>query len=184
MREVEERLEEGPRKVIGGRCMWNIRYADDTTMIARSKEECSKMGEELTQKSKKVGLTINKSKVSAMTIHGKGSVEIEGERIERGEKIKFLGFYVTSDGNSHTDIKNRIALTKAVTNNMAEVWKSKELSTGLKVRLAIAFIWSVALYVRETWTIRKQEEKIIEALEMWIWRRIIRVSWTERKTNE
>jgi len=61
-------------------------------MIARSKEECSKMGEELTQKSKEVGLTINKSKTSAMTIHGKGSVEIE-ERIERGEKIKFLDSY-------------------------------------------------------------------------------------------
>jgi len=61
-------------------------------------------------------------------------------------------------------------LTKAVTNNMAEVWKSKELSTGLKVRLAIALIWSVTLYACETRTIRKQEEKMIEALEMWIWR--------------
>jgi len=56
-------------------------------------------------------------------------------------------------------------LAKAVTNNMAEVWKSKELSTGLKVRLAIALIWCVALYACETWTIRKQEEKMIEALE-------------------
>jgi len=67
---------------------------------------------------------------------------------------------------------------------MAEVWKSIELSTGLKVTLATALIWSVALYACETWTIRKQEEKTIEALEMWIWRRIMRVSWTERKTNE
>jgi len=92
--------------------------------------------------------------------------------------------YVTSDGDSHTGIKNRIALAKAVTNNIAEVWKSKELSTGLKVRLAMALICSVALYACETWTIRKQEEKMIEALEMWIWRRIMRVSWTVRKTNE
>jgi len=173
-----------PGKVIGGRCMWNIRYADDTTMIARSKEKCSKTGEELTQKSKEVGLPINKLKTSAMTIRGQGSVEIEGDRIEKEEKIKFLGSYVTSDGDSHTDIKNRIALAKAVTNSMAEVWKSKELSTGLKVRLAIALIWSVALYACEAWTIRKQEEKMIEALEMWIRRRIMRVICPERKTNE
>jgi len=136
MREVEERLEDLEKswKSHWGKCMWNIRYADDTTMIARSKEKCSKIGEELTQKSKEVGLPINKLKTSAMTIHGQGSVEIEGDRIEREEKIKFLGSYVTSDGDSHTDIKNRIALAKAVTNSMAEVWKSKELSTGLKVR--------------------------------------------------
>jgi len=71
-------------------------------------------------------------------------VELEGEWMERREKIKFLGYYITSDRDSHTDIKNRIALAKAVTNSMAEVWKSKELSTGLKLRLAIALIWSVA----------------------------------------
>jgi len=79
-------------------------------------------------------------------IHGEESVKIERKRIERGDKINFLGSYVTSDGDSHTDIKNRLALAKAVTNNMAEVWKSKELSTVLKVRLAIAFIWSVWHY--------------------------------------
>ena len=184
MRKVEERLEERPGKVIGGRCMWNVRYADDTTMVSRSKEECGKMGEELSRVSKEVGLTINKSKTSTMTIHGEGSVEIEGESIEREEKIKFLGSYITPDGGSQTDIKIRTALAKAVTTSMAEVWKSTELSTGMKVRLAKALIWSVALYACETWTIRKQEEKMIEALEMWIWRRIMRVRWTERKTNE
>ena len=67
---------------------------------------------------------------------------------------------------------------------MSEVWKAKDLNIRLKVRMAKALVWSVALYACETWTIKKQEEKMINAFEMWLWRRILRVSWTERRTNE
>jgi len=94
------------------------------------------------------------------------------------------GSYVTDDGYSGNDIKIRIGQAKSVTNNMDDVWKSKELGTKLKVRLAKALVWSVALYACETWTIKKQEERMINAFEMWLWRRVINVKWTERKTNE
>ena len=184
MREVEERLRERPGKVIGGRSIWNIRYADDTTMIASSKEECSEMGEALSSVSKNVGLMINKSKTSAMTVHGEGDVQMEEEKIDQVVKSKFLGSYITPAGDSTCDIKTRIGQAKSVTNNMAEVWGSKDLSTKHKVRLAKALIWSVALYACETWTVRKQEEKMIDAFEMWLWRRVLKVKWTEKRTNE
>ena len=175
MREVEERLKERPGKIIGGRSIWNIRYADDTTMIASSKDECSEMGEALSSISKEVGLNINKSKTSAMTVHGEGDVQMEGEKIDQVEKFKFLGSYITPTGDSTCDIKSRIGQAKTATINMAEVWGSRDLNTRNKVRLAKALIWSVALYACETWTIRKQEEKMIEAFEMWLWRRVLKV---------
>ena len=73
MRKVEERVrEERPGKIIGGRNFWNVRYADDTTVLAESKEQCERIGEELGRVSEKVGLKINKRKTAAMTVHGEG----------------------------------------------------------------------------------------------------------------
>lgn len=184
MREVEERLEERPGIVMGGRSIWNIRYADDTTMLTTSSEKCSVMGETLRTASERVGLKINRSKTQVMTVHGEGDVQIQGEVIEKVGKVKFLGSYITTDGESTVDIKCRIGCAKAVATSMTDVWKSRELSRRLKVQLAKSLVVSVALYACETWTLRKQEEVMIEAFEMWLWRRVLRVSWTERRTNE
>ncbi|XP_037790514.1 uncharacterized protein LOC119585851 [Penaeus monodon] len=154
MRKVHEKVGERPGKIIGGRAVWNIRYADDTTVIAKSRQECNEMGEALMDTSREVGLTINKKKTSAMKIHGDGEVEL-GEKIEHVKKVTFLGLYVTDDGYSGNDIKIRIGRAKSVTNKMVDV--SKELGTKLKVRLAKAL---VALETSD------------------------KVKWTERKTNE
>ncbi|XP_037789867.1 uncharacterized protein LOC119585262 [Penaeus monodon] len=109
----------------------------------------------------------NKKKTYAMKIHGDGVVEL-GEKIEHVNKVKFLGSYVTDDGYSGNDIKIRIGQAKSVTNNMDDVWKSKELGTKLKVSLAKPLVWSVALYACETWTIKKQLEGMINAFEVWL----------------
>ena len=92
MREVEEPVEERPGKVIGGRSIWNIRYADDTTMVAKTREECSQlqMGEVLRDVSRMVGLDRNKNKTLAMNVHGEGDVAIVEESINNVQTIKFL----------------------------------------------------------------------------------------------
>ncbi|XP_037787417.1 uncharacterized protein LOC119582973 [Penaeus monodon] len=111
-------------------------------------------------------------------------IQIDGETIEIVRKVKSLGSQVTQEGDSTADIKNRIGLAKSVTIGLAETWKSSELSRGFKVKLAKAIVWSVAPYACETWTVCKQKERMIDAFEMWLWRRVIRVRWTERRTNE
>ncbi|XP_063596230.1 uncharacterized protein LOC134773083 [Penaeus indicus] len=188
MREVLERVqdqqEEPPRKSLGGRKIWNVRYADDATMLTRSRKECGVLGEVLAEVSEEVGLNINRAKTTAINVHGDGDIQIGGETIETVRKMKFLGSQVTQEDDSTADIKNRIGLAKSVTIELAETWKSSVLSRGLKVKLAKALVWSVALYACETWTVRKQEERMIDAFEMWLWRRVIRVKWTERRTNE
>lgn len=184
MRKVEGRLVERSGKIIGGRCIWNIRYADDTTLVARSSEECNLMAAVLMEESRVMGLQINKSKTTAMTVHGHGDIEVEREIIEKVQKLKYLGSYITSEGDSSSDIKARIGMAKSVTYNLVEVWKSKELSLKLKIRLAKSLVWSIVLYACESWTLRKQEENMINVFEMWLWRRVLRVSWTQRKTNQ
>jgi hypothetical protein len=187
MRTVLERTQdqhETPGKVLGGRSIWNIRYADDTTVVARSREECCAMGNLLAEVSKEVGLNINRAKTSSMSVHGEGTVQLGGETIETVHKAKFLGSQVTDEGDSTADIKSRIGQAKSAANSMTDTWRSQELSRPFKVRLAKALVWTVALYACETWTLRKQEETMINAFEMWLWRRVLRIKWTERRTNQ
>ena len=185
MREVKERLGTGrPGKIIGGRSLWNIRYADDTTMVAKSREECRRMGEELGAASEEVGLKINKSKTAALSVHGDGELELGGEKIKMVEKCKFLGSYITTKGDSQTDIRSRIGMAKSIANRMTAVWRSSDITIEMKVRLAKSLIWSVALYACESWTLTKGEEKMIDAMELWLWRKVLRVKWTDRRTNE
>ena len=118
-----------------------------------------------------------------MTIHGQGTIQIVDDNIENVEKFKFLGSYVTPEGESKTEITIRLAMAKSTTSDLTEIWKSKELSLKVKVKLAKALIWSVALYGCESWTLKKEEERMVDVFEMWLWRRVLRVSWKDRKTN-
>ena len=131
MRIVEDKLENRHGTIIGGRCIWNIRYADDTTMVATSREKCSEMGGILKETSEQVGLKINRSKTQVLAIHGEGDVEIQRETIEKVRKVKFLGSYITTNGDSTDDIKSRIGRAKAIAISMSEIWKSRELSKRL-----------------------------------------------------
>ena len=90
---------------------------------------------------------------------------------------------MTDDSRCHKEIKRRIALGKVAFAKRRELLKG-QLDLQLKKRLVKAFIWSMVLYGSETWTLLKEDIKRLEAFEMWIWRRIMKISWTEHKTNE
>ena len=109
---------------------------------------------------------------------------IDGDEIENVDKFKFLGSYITPEGDSKTEIKIRLGIARGATTDLADLWKSKDLSLNLKVKLAKALVWSIALYGCESWTIKKEEERMIQVFELWLWRRVLRISWKERKTND
>ena len=184
MRKVQHCLTEKIGKVTGGRTIWNVRYADDTTIVANSKEEMEDIAEKLRQASEEMGLLINNTKTITMTIHGNGNVNINGQTISTVEKFKYLGSYIAQDGDSTADIKARFGQARSIAASLSEIWKSSDLNKQLKVQLAKTLVWSVALYGCETWTLRKAEERMINVFEMWLWRRVLRVSWTQRRTNE
>jgi len=103
--------------------------------------------------------------------------------IERVNKFKYLGSLVTVDSNSTTDIKARLAIARHATLQLTGIWKAKDIGMDLKKQLVRSLIWSTALYASESWALKKYDEKLVTAFEMWVWRRMLRISWTERKTN-
>lgn len=184
MRQVAERISERAGCIVGGHAIWNIRYADDTTLLASNKEDLQRMAEAIREESLKYGLEINNSKTNTMCIHGEGDLSIQNQVIEKVNSFKFLGSRVNTTGGSSEDIKTRIAMAKSTTTSMTDIWKSNDLSTNLKVHLVKSLIWPIALYACESWTLKKDDERRLMAFETWVWRRLLRVSWKERRTNE
>ena len=103
--------------------------------------------------------------------------------IEQVERFCYLGSLITQDARCHEEIKRRIGMGKDAFYKRKELLRGK-LSRNLKKKMIKTMIWSVVLYGSETWTITENDKKKLEALEMWIWRRMEKVSWTEHKTNE
>ena len=140
----------------------------------------------LNETSKEYGMKINikKTKVMRMsrTEGAKAKIQIDGNSLEQVMEYCYLGSTVTSDGKCHKDVRKRIAMGKNAFNKRSELLRGK-LSLQLKKRMVKSLIWSVTLYASETWTLRKEDIKRLEAFEMWIWRRIERISWMDHWKN-
>ena len=187
MRILESEIPERAGCIIGGRSVWNLRYADDTTLIARSCNELQQQVSAIENISAQFGLTINATKTHMMVIDAESDADqvitIAGKAIGRVERFKFLGSIVTNDSNSSTEINVRLAIARQVMRQLTEIWKSAEISLKLKKQLVKSLVWSIALYGSESWAVKKCDEKRITAFELWCWRRVLRISWTEYKTN-
>ena len=110
-------------------------------------------------------------------------ITIAGKAIGRVERFKFLGSIVTTDSNSSTEIHVRLAIARQVMRQLTEILKSAGISLKLKKQLVKSLVWSIALYGSESWAVKKCDEKRMTAFELWCWRRVLRISWTEYKTN-
>jgi hypothetical protein len=185
MRMVAEDLDDRKGCTIGGRDIWNLRYADDTTLIATSHDELVKQAESLRKHSLKFGLKINPAKTHMMVINCEPqTINLDGADVNCVDSFNYLGSIITNDNNSSVEIKKRIAVAKATTSKLVPIWKSGSISLQLKKQLIKALVWSVVLYGSESWTLKSSDEKRIKAFEMWAWRRLLRVSWTEHRSND
>ena len=156
-------------------------------MLARSQEGLQEMMDRLNETSTEYGMRINIKKTKVMKI-SKGeettvNIRIEGKEIEQVKEFCYLGSLITTDAKCHKEIRRRIAIGKEAFTKRRELLRGK-LNRNLKKRMIKTLVWSVVLYGSETWTMRKEDIKKIEAFEMWIWRRMEKISWTEHKTNE
>ena len=98
--------------------------------------------------------------------------------------FKYLGSTITEDGRSTTEIKKRIGIAKTVFQRMKGMLTNNAIRIETKVKAIKTYVWSTLTYGCETWTISKALQKNLEAAEMWMWRRMLRISWTQKKTNE
>ena len=100
------------------------------------------------------------------------------------EKFKYLGFTITPDAKCDTEVKQRIAMSKDTFSKMKPIFTNRNISLSTKLNTLKTYVWSVLLYGCECWTLTPELERRLEAAEMWFIRRIMKISWTEKKSNE
>src|SRR5574338_36160 len=169
---------------IAGRNINNLRYADDTTLMAESEEELKSLLMKVKEESEKVGLKLNIQKAKIMASGPITSWEIDGETVETVADFIFLGSKITTDGDCSHEIKRRLLLGRKVMTNLDGIFKSRDITLPTKVRLVKAVVFPVVMYGCESWTVKKAEGRRIDAFEVWCWRRLLRVPWTARRSNQ
>ena len=112
------------------------------------------------------------------------SWEIDGETVETVSDFMFLGSRITADGDCSHGIKRRLLLGRKVMTNLDSIFKSRGITLLTKVHLVKAMVFSVVMYGCESWTVKKAERRRIDAFEVWCWRRLLRVPWTARRSNQ
>ncbi|XP_050421358.1 uncharacterized protein LOC126833839 [Adelges cooleyi] len=136
----------------------------------------------------KYSLKINAAKTKALVCYKKNipsiNITLENKEIIQVDYFKYLGSIITDDGKSTKEIRSRIGQAKNTFLKKKKILTSKNMNIVTKKRLIKTYVWSVALYGSETWTINKKEKDMLEALEMWCWRKMQRISWTDRRSNE
>ena len=142
---------------IAGRNINNLRYADDTTLMAESEEELKSLLMKVKEESENVGLKLNIQKTKVMTSGPITSWQIDGETMETVSDFIFLGSKITADGDCSHEIKRHLHLGRKVMTNLDSILKSRDITLPTKVRLVKAMVFPVVMYGYESWTIRKAE---------------------------
>ena len=172
---------------VGGQNITNLRYADDTALLATNITSMRRILHRTDIAGRRAGLNLNAKKTKVMhinTMENQSNIRVDGTNLENVDHFKYLGSIKSSDGTCTDDINVRIGMAKQRMVQLNNIWKDRSIPTSLKLKILRCLVWSVMLYGCEAWTTRKKEEKKIEAAEMWFYRRLLRVSWTERRTNE
>ena len=136
------------------------------------------------EKSENVGLKLNIQKTKIKVSGPITSWEIDGETVESVSDFIFLGSKITADGDCSHEIKRRLLLGRKVMTNLDSIFKSRGITLPTKVHLVKAMVFPVVTYGCESWTVRKAEQQRIDAFELWCWRRLLRVPWTARRSNQ
>ena len=166
---------------IAGRTISNLRYADDTTLMAESEEKLKNLLMKVKEESEKFGLKLNIQKTKIMASGPITSWEIDGETVS---DFSFLGFKIPADGDCSHEIKRRLLLGRKVMSNLDSIFKSRDITLLTKVRLVKAMVFPVVMYGCESWTVKKAECRRIDAFELWCWRRLLGVPWTAGRSNQ
>ena len=169
---------------ISGRNINNLRYADDTTLMAENEKELKSFLMKVKEESQKVGLKLNIWKTKIMASGPITSWQIDGETVEIVSDFIFGGSKITADGDYSHEIKRHLLLGRKVMINLDSIFKSRDITLPTKVHLVEAMVFPVVMYECESWTVKKAEHQRIYAFELWCWRRLLRVPWTARRSNQ
>ena len=150
----------------------NLRYGDDTTLMAETKEELKSFLMKVKKKSEKVGLKLNIQKTKIMASGLITSWQINGETVETVTNFIFLGSKITADGDCSHEIKRPLLLERKAMTYIACILKSRDVTLPTNVRLVKGIVFPVVTYGCESWTIKEADSQKIDAFELWCWRRL------------
>ena len=175
------RLDEAQAGIkIAGRNINNLRYADDTVLMAESEEEIKSFLMKVKQESEKAGLKLNNQKTKIMASGLITSWQIDGETMETVTDFIFLDSKITAGGECSHEIKRHLLLGRKAMTNLDSIFKSRDITLPTKVCIVKAMVFPLVMKECESWTIKKAEHQRIDAFELWCWRRLLRVPWTAR----
>ena len=152
--------------------------------MAESKDELKSLLMKVKEESGKVGLKLNIQITKIMASGPITSWQIDGETVDTVADFIFLGSKITADGDYSNEIKRRLLLGRKVMTNLDSILKSRDITLPTKVRLVKAMVFPAVTYGCESWTTKKAERRRMDAFEVWCWRRLLRVPWTARKSNQ
>ncbi|GFN73966.1 retrovirus-related pol polyprotein from type-2 retrotransposable element r2dm [Plakobranchus ocellatus] len=187
---IMRNLENHPGIKVGGQNINNLRCADDTVLIAENKEDLQKLLNIVEEESRKKGLELNSKKTEVMVISCKQEspkcdIFINNKvKLKQTEKFKYLGTIISNDGKTNREISARTAQAKINFQKMKTILTNKHISIKTRKRALQCYIEPVLMYGCEAWTISKQIQNKLKATEMWYLRRMLRIPWTAKKTNE
>ena len=161
----------------------NLRYADDTTFRAESKE-LKILLVKVREEREKSGLKLNIQKTKIMASGPITSWQTDGETMKTVTHFIFLGSKITVDGHYSLEIKRCLLLGRKTMTNLDSILKGRDITLPTKVSLVKAMVFPVVMYGCESWTIKKTDSERIDAFELWCWRRLLRVLWTARRSNQ
>ena len=136
------------------------------------------------EESEKVGLKLNIQKTKIMVSGPITSWQIDGETMETVTDFIFLGSKITADSDCSHEIKRHLLLGRKAMTNLDSILKSRDISLPTKIRLVKAIVLPVVMYGYDSWTIKKAEHQRIDGFKLWCWRRLLRVPWTARRSNQ
>ena len=168
---------------IAGRNINNLRYADDTTLMAESEEELKSPLMKVKEESEKVCLKLRIQKTKTMASGPITSWQIDGEIMETVSDFILGGSKITADGDCSYEIKRRLLLGRKVMTNLDSIFKSRDITVPTKVHLVRAMVFPVVMCGCESWTVKKAKCRRIDAFELWCWRRLLRIPWTAWRSN-
>ena len=167
------------RVKIGRRNINNLRYADDTTLMAESEEELKNLLMRVKEESERASLRLNIKKTKIVASGPITAWQIEGENVEVVTDFLFWGSKITADSDCSHKIRRQLLLGRKAMTNLDSVMKSRDITLLTKV-----MVFPVVNNGCENWTINKAECQRIDAFELWCWRRLLRVPWTARRSNQ
>ena len=181
--EISPRLDEAQTGLkIARRNINNLRYADDIILKAESEEKLKSLLMKVKEESGKDGLKLNIQKTKIMASGPITSWRIDEETMETVTDFILWGSKITEDGDCSQEIKRHLLLGRKVITDLDSVLKSRDIALPTKICLIKAMVFPVVMYGCKSRTIKKAEHQIIDAFELWCWRRLLRVPWTARRS--